>query len=386
MFNMGIFKNKKADTNHLLEQAAIYFETKNIDEAIKIYRSVLHDDPDNVVVLNETGRIFLLQNNYAKAAEAFGKAASLKPELAFLHRNLAATLSQMGLLEKSFAAYRKYADITHASERASLRDEPVTSHKALHDQEQFDYLHGKAGAKHHTGRPDFVIQPAARVESSAINPNISAHRLFETWQHADPKLLVIDDLLTDEALQRLRQFCWGSTVWNRVYKNGYLGALPEHGFGSPLLAQIIEELRDVLSPIVGNLPLLQFWAFKYSSKMKGVDLHADFSAININLWITPDEATDDPDGGGLVIWDKPAPLDWDFKTYNQNEHAAREFLAASGAKPTTIPHRSNRAIIFNPSLFHETDRINFKPGYINRRINITFLFGRREEQALLSSP
>jgi hypothetical protein len=28
-------------------------------------------------------------------------------------------------------------------------------------------------------------------------------------------------------------------------------------------------------------------------------------------------------------------------------------------------------------LFHETDRFHFKPGYKNRRINITLLFGKR---------
>jgi hypothetical protein len=43
----------------------------------------------------------------------------------------------------------------------------------------------------------------------------------------------------------------------------------------------------------------------------------------------------------------------------------------------TIPYRSNRAIVFSSSLFHETDRMHFKEGYTNRRINITMLYGRR---------
>jgi hypothetical protein len=83
---------------------------------------------------------------------------------------------------------------------------------------------------------------------------------------------------------------------------------------------------------------------------------------------------------GLVIWDKPAPLDWDFAKYN-NPNAGkniRDFLASSGAKSITVPHRANRAVIFDSDLFHETDRITFKEGYINRRINITMLYGRRE--------
>jgi hypothetical protein len=34
-------------------------------------------------------------------------------------------------------------------------------------------------------------------------------------------------------------------------------------------------------------------------------------------------------------------------------------------------------VIFNSNLFHQTDRFDFAPGYLNRRINITLLYGRR---------
>jgi hypothetical protein len=40
-----------------------------------------------------------------------------------------------------------------------------------------------------------------------------------------------------------------------------------------------------------------------------------------------------------------------------------------------IPYRGNRAVLFNSALFHETDAINFKEGYENRRVNMTYLFG-----------
>jgi len=38
-------------------------------------------------------------------------------------------------------------------------------------------------------------------------------------------------------------------------------------------------------------------------------------------------------------------------------------------------------VIFDSDLFHETDRIAFKEGYLNRRINITMLYGRRDAAA-----
>ena len=101
--------------------------------------------------------------------------------------------------------------------------------------------------------------------------------------------------------------------------------------------------------------------------------------MNVNFWITPDEANLDPERGGLIIWDKPAPLEWTFAQYN-NPNAGetiRNYLAETGAKAITVPHRANRAVIFDSDLFHQTDEINFKEGYLNRRSNITMLYRRR---------
>jgi hypothetical protein len=192
--------------------------------------------------------------------------------------------------------------------------------------------------------------------------------------------VVIDELLTAEALEKLRRFCLDSTVWRKAYDGGYLGAFPEHGFAPPLLAQIAEELRAVYPAIIGDHPLLHFWAFKYDSSLRGIKKHADFAAVNVNFWITPDDANLDPERGGLVVWDVAAPLDWDFVRYNAAEEDILSFLAREKAEPVTIPYRANRAVIFDSDLFHETDVIRFKPGYYNRRINVTLLFGRRQKQ------
>ena len=66
-----------------------------------------------------------------------------------------------------------------------------------------------------------------------------------------------------------------------------------------------------------------------------------------------------------------------FPKFNANSSAIRDFLARTGAKSVTVPHRANRAVIFDLDLFHETDKIRFKEGYLNRRINVTMLHGRR---------
>jgi len=50
-------------------------------------------------------------------------------------------------------------------------------------------------------------------------------------------------------------------------------------------------------------------------------------------------------------------------------------LAASGSRPVVIPYRRNRVVVFDSALYHATNRHSFKPGYTNRRINLTLLFG-----------
>ena len=197
------------------------------------------------------------------------------------------------------------------------------------------------------------------------------------WRQSEPQIVVIDNLLTAEALEGLRRFCWGSTIWRRPYKSGYLGAMPEAGFACPLLAQIADELRDVFPTVIAKHGLRRTWGFKYDSSLGGIPMHADQAAVNVNFWIAPDDANRDPDSGGLVVWDKKAPLDWDFARYNADEAAIRAFLVEKKAKPITVPHRANRAVIFDSDLFHETDKIVFKDGYRNRRINVTMLYGRR---------
>ncbi|MBY0428789.1 MAG: tetratricopeptide repeat protein [Alphaproteobacteria bacterium] len=371
----AIFKNKQSVTNELVGQALLQFKNGNIRQAKDLYQRVLQDEPNHVIALNELGRIFLLHQKIEDAATLFRKAITANPEVAIPYKNLGTTLCEMGFCEEGFSFLRRYAELTFMPADPATSPQPIAAHKVLHDQEQQAYLRNHAIGS--VSYNSYHIEEAGRVHGRAINPNLATPLVAQQWEQKTPKILVCDDFLTDDALRALRKFCWGSTIWQRVYKNGYLGALPEHGIGSPLLAQIIEELKTSLPSILNDMPLVQFWSFKYDSSMKGIGVHADAATINVNFWITPNEANLNPDSGGMIIWDKPTPPDWDFKMYNQNDAAAREFLNANNASPQIIPYRANRAVIFDSSLFHETDTISFQQGYHHRRIGMTLLFGKK---------
>jgi hypothetical protein len=99
----------------------------------------------------------------------------------------------------------------------------------------------------------------------------------------------------------------------------------------------------------------------------------------MNLWITPNEANLDPSRGGMIVHGAKPPATWDHREYNNPlaTPKVREYLASSGAGSVNIPYRANRAVMFDSSLFHETDDLSFKEGFENRRTNITYLFGDR---------
>ena len=112
-----------------------------------------------------------------------------------------------------------------------------------------------------------------------------------------------------------------------------------------------------------------------------MNIHADAAAVNVNFWITEDDANLNPATGGLVVYDKEAPSEWNFKDYNSDGNKPKivSWLKEAGAQAINIPYRANRAVVFNSDLFHETADVRFKDDYVSRRINITLLYGYRGE-------
>ena len=119
------------------------------------------------------------------------------------------------------------------------------------------------------------------------------------------------------------------------------------------------------------------WGYKCDSTLPGLGAHADSAAVNVNFWITEDEANLDPEHGGLLVYTHDAPKDWGFAKFNKDSATILSYLDSVGSVPVRVPYRANRAVIFDSDLFHASDRPHFRDGYSNRRINITLLYGLR---------
>ena len=266
-------------------------------------------------------------------------------------------------------------------------DQPFKEHM-LHMKEAHDI--GQLLWLLNSGR---LVLPHHNHNEGAINKKLPFNIVEENYYKTKPNIVVIDDFMNLEALQKLKDYCLEFPFWNTIYGRGYLGAFRQNGFNPQVLETLALEMVQNLPKIFNTTNkrnLAQMWAFKYESKCPGIDVHADFAAVNVNFWITPTEANRDYDKekdigktGGMWIWDAGAPVDWDFNRYNgDNKDEVLEYLDKQQSKAVYIPYKYNRCVLFNSNLFHKTADVNFLPGFDNKRINVTMLFGQRENSGV----
>lgn len=186
---------------------------------------------------------------------------------------------------------------------------------------------------------------------------------------------VVDQVLRFDVQESLLHFCEKSTIWHDDKRPGqYLGAYMDDGFHCALLFQLAAEFQSAMPSLFKDTHLKHMWAYKYANQSDGIGVHADDAKMNVNLWLTDTDANLEPERGGLVIYPVAAPDEWHFEKMNIDTPSIEAHIAQSQVEPVTIPHKQNRMILFNSRFFHVTDKVNFKPGYTSRRINITFLY------------
>lgn len=221
---------------------------------------------------------------------------------------------------------------------------------------------------------------APRLPGPAVNPALDLAAIEEAYLGADPPLLHFDDFLTAEALAGLRGFCRDSTIYFGVDPAGFVSSYMADGFNCSLMYQIAEELKARLPRVLGPHHLSNMWSYRHGAEGGGVLPHTDFAAVTFNFWIAPDEANLEPESGGLIVYAKEEPADWDWLEVNRDKSRpdmrARIESFLADAPQMTIAHRENRAVMFHSNLFHKSDRLRFADGFESRRINVSLLFGR----------
>lgn len=409
-----------ADVAALNGLGSVLAETGQVTEALEIFERAFAAAPEIPAVAFNYAKALKEAGRTGEAVERYRALLDGSPRLVAAWTNLGNLYLDTGCVDDALDAYSKGSAIKRAclsdtaAPSAPLAGEftRTTDFKLRHDIEQLRYLEA-AGAPFGSLAADFetvlanlppprtgeyivplpasvpsevkrtynralhVVPPAA-LSHGVINPDLDFAEIERTYAANGPGYCVVDDLLCPEALDAVRRFCLESTVWySYERRGGYLGAFMSDGFDAPLLRQIVSELPASLPEIFKAHTLRKMWGYKYDSRMTGIPTHADFAAVNVNFWITPDDALTDPGSGGLRVFTAEAPLDWDFEKFNADNDAIEHFLRTTPHEVVDVPYKANRAVIFNSNLFHKSGDLAFREGYENRRINITMLYGKR---------
>jgi hypothetical protein len=221
------------------------------------------------------------------------------------------------------------------------------------------------------------VVPPGRTEPGALADPARLAAAALSFEHTRPQACVVDRFLGPAALERLREYCLLADVWHDLH-NGMLGAFHATLSTSPLMHQIVEELRSHAPRLFGPCRQVSFWAFKCAVADVGIGIHADTAAVTANLWITEDDANLDPGAGGMVVWDTSPPAEWKQADYNAQGEAHQEklrrHLASERPLRLHVPYRANRCVLFRSGLLHASDAVRFRDAFPHRRINVTFLF------------
>ena len=393
-----------------------------LDRARRAFEAAVALAPEKASLHITLGNLALRQGDDAAAERAFRVALALAPGSVAARANLGTVLKRRGRLEEAVTWFRSAlalhrgsawwrggaacAPVLDPAQRETFR--AASRVKLEHDLEQLDYLAAKgrldpalAAARGGLRRvlsgfggadapaaprpldaatrrligPVFnrvVHRPPEAAVSPVLDPGLDAAAVQRDYAAAAPAVAVVDGLLSAPALAALRRFCLEATIWFDCKEHG---AYLHEGFDHPVLIALARALGERLPRIFGGHRLTHMWAFKYGQTGGGTRKHADAAAVNVNLWITSDDACLDPARSGLVVYDAAAPPGWRFSDYNLDPAPLERRVAGRAA--LRVSYRCNRAVIFDSSLIHESGAVRFRDGYANRRINVTLLFGAR---------
>lgn len=374
------------------------------EEAAAAYRAALATRPDFREAENNLAAVFLAQGRYGEAQEAFDRLRERLrgPVLQEPAAVLSAQSPKRGpLVATRFSLLDRAEQLEHLLSRKAIEPGFATVVERLRavlaDFGPDDSADGgpdggpdwrrsltDAQAELLGGALERIVHyaDAARLAGPAINPELDVGAIEQAYLAADPPAIHFDDFLTPEALAGLTRFCRDSTIYFGSDPAGFVSAAMAAGFNCSLMYQIAEELKAALPRVLGPHHLSNMWSYRHRATGGGVLAHTDLAAVTFNFWIAPEAANLEPESGGLIVYAREEPAEWNWMQINreksQPEIRARIEAYLEDAPEIVIPHRSNRAVMFHSNLFHKSDRFHFADGFESRRINISLLFGRRQ--------
>ena len=383
------------------------------EEAVQAFHGALRLAPEHIAAAENLARAHLERRDFAAARERLEAVLARSPERDDSHRLLGFARLHLGEIDAAASSFlapmrRRFAPGGPGGEDAA-DPQQATRTKLRSDVEQLSWLARRgllggdanrllrlheqalAALPPETAQRFFFARPSVpgfeqvynrlhhdapqpRVTGQAINPALDADAIEAAFFRRG--WVCFDEFLTAEALAGVQRFVMEPTLWFEMKFRNEVGASLRNGLCCPLLLQIAEEIRERFPALCGSNLFSGCFSYKYLVSGVGGNVHADRGAVSLNFWVTPDEACLDRERSGLLIWDQRVPRRYFHAETEEIDAIHAQMLNTPGAKPHIIPYRGNRAMLFRSDTLHATDRMSFRDGYENRRVSLTFLYGK----------
>lgn len=216
-------------------------------------------------------------------------------------------------------------------------------------------------------------------EATVLTKRDWARVEYEYAQSNPYNYSVLDDFFTPETFARIRENLLSDWGWR--YKNWQANELYVRDPKIPEIQAVAVELKKQLPNVLDGLEFVRCWSFMHQRNV-GLKVHADNGAVTVDVWMTPDEFNLLPEAGGLVFFDVKRDPNMLIHEFNTVEWAERYYNEHTKGASEKISYRSNRAVLFDASTFHESDTVSFREeGAHTYRINLSLLFDDPEEFA-----
>ena len=195
---------------------------------------------------------------------------------------------------------------------------------------------------------------APRLAAGAVNADLDYGALEESYLSSPISITTFDDFMTPEGWRSLRAFCLESTIFFGHSGARFVAADVAGGFNCGVLYQMAEELKARMPRVLGAHALTNIWVYRHRAVTEGVEAHTDQGAVTFNFWLTPEEANLEPDHGGIQIYAKEQPYDWDWRTYNSLKYTPEilgeinDFLASAETMTIPYPRQPRRPVPLQP--------------------------------------
>ena len=196
-FSAAVIKLQPDNPDLWLNRSSVLGDLGRTEDALADVDKALKLRP-TAPAWNNRGAALRALKRHNEALKSFEKALALQPGYIQAMRNIAAVKCESFRVGEGLADYARQAKLAYGG-GAAREENWELPQKQRHDAEQKAWLAGEGIDAL------FYLDAGARVPGSAVNP-LNAGPIAEQWVKNRPQIVVIDNLLTPEALEGLRRF------------------------------------------------------------------------------------------------------------------------------------------------------------------------------------